>query len=86
MHEPWADHYLHYGALKQFVKRIGMIEAESDDAENFNRRQNSLSDAEEALWLATVQQLAKVNTFMEAQIQRIQNDLDAVSLQIDQVY
>jgi hypothetical protein len=85
MHEPWLGQYLNYGSLKQFIKRIGMIEAESSDASNFDRRQISLSDAEEGLWLSIQQQLAKVNEFMSKEIQSIDEELTAVSAQIDQV-
>jgi len=85
MHEPWLGQYLNYSSLKQFIKRIGMIEAESSDASNFDRRQMSLSDAEEGLWLSIQQQLAKVNGFMSKEIQSIDEELTAVSEQIDQV-
>lgn len=85
MHAPWQNQYLNYNSLKQFVKRIGLIEAESSDAQNFLRRQSSLSDAEEALWLAIQQQLGKVNAFMTEQIAKVSAELDAASAEIDQV-
>eukprot|EP00282_Hemiselmis_andersenii_P029989 CAMPEP_0169463302 /NCGR_PEP_ID=MMETSP1042-20121227/20033_1 /TAXON_ID=464988 /ORGANISM="Hemiselmis andersenii, Strain CCMP1180" /LENGTH=230 /DNA_ID=CAMNT_0009576021 /DNA_START=236 /DNA_END=925 /DNA_ORIENTATION=+ len=85
MYEPWAENYLHYNALKQFVKRIGLIESEPDDAANFARRQDSLGDAEEALWIAIEQQLSKVSTFMQEEVARTRDRLDAVMLKIEEV-
>ncbi len=33
-------------SVTQFIKRIGLIQDEPDTADNFNRRENSLADAE----------------------------------------
>mmetsp|Transcript_6933 Transcript_6933/g.17217 ORF Transcript_6933/g.17217 Transcript_6933/m.17217 type:complete len:729 (-) Transcript_6933:380-2566(-) len=84
-HSPWQKYYIHYNSLKQIIKRIGWITSEGDDAANFKSRSDSLTDAEEALWLSLEKQLQKTCAFVDGQVQALQDQLDNTTREIDKV-
>ena len=77
--------YVHYENLKPLVARIGLIRKEKDEAKNFEVRQSSLADAEEALWLAVEQQIDKADSYYQSLIESLQHQSEYVTLEMRKV-
>eukprot|EP00291_Cryptomonas_curvata_P024144 CAMPEP_0172169798 /NCGR_PEP_ID=MMETSP1050-20130122/10907_1 /TAXON_ID=233186 /ORGANISM="Cryptomonas curvata, Strain CCAP979/52" /LENGTH=229 /DNA_ID=CAMNT_0012840899 /DNA_START=151 /DNA_END=836 /DNA_ORIENTATION=- len=82
---PWAEHYLHYHALKPLIVRIAQLKHESELDGPRELAESGLRDAEEAFWLALKEQLDKVDRFFAAELSGLRERFRAVTAQLNQV-
>ena len=68
--------YIQYEHLKPLVSRVGLIVKEKDEAKNFEIRKSSLADAEEALWIAVEQQIAKADSYLQSLIESLEQQYE----------
>ena len=76
---------MQYEQLKPLVSRVAFIKTEKDDAKNFEVRQSSLQDAEEALWLAVEQQIDKADDYCRSLMESLEQQHEHVILEMSKV-
>ena len=77
--------YIQYDQLKPLVTRVGLIKTEKDEAKNFEVRQSSLEDAEEALWLAIEQQIDKADDYYRSLMESLEQQHEYVITEMSKV-